>query len=405
MKEGIKNFIKNNFSYKGKEKLSKVTILFIITLDIFVFITLGLGIDFQIKVLNNPHVVYPNQCRTIINSKDLDNINSYFYSSNNFNSKYQTIKDEQMDERCNTLLYKKLTAVKKEHDILTLRKEEKRVLNKLSNVSKELNYLRENYNTVLFEKISSQNIDKSIVKDNISSENIKARYDTYLKQTEELKKEKEKLLKSFSNSKSVNALKEYATLNKVSINKDYKKATKSYNIKKELVTIAFLLPLLFVSFYLMRRYLVHEKYTLYIMFKNILVVVFIPLFVSFVSLIYILIPKVFLERVVRFFYELDIPFIVYYIVIAIFIILFGYIIVKIQKKYKEDSKKFSKNSITQIESYNRNICNVCGNNVNYETMNYCPCCKNKLKMTCKICGEKTINGLKYCINCGVEALK
>ena len=79
MKESLKRFYKNNFVFKGKEKLSKLTILFIITLDLFIFAILNMGIDFQVKILNSPSSSYPSQCRTIINSKDLDNINKYFY--------------------------------------------------------------------------------------------------------------------------------------------------------------------------------------------------------------------------------------------------------------------------------------------------------------------------------------
>ena len=59
MKEFIKKFYSNNFVYNGKEKLSKLTIMFILILNIFIFITIGLGIDFQVKVLNSSTITYP----------------------------------------------------------------------------------------------------------------------------------------------------------------------------------------------------------------------------------------------------------------------------------------------------------------------------------------------------------
>ncbi|MEN5407470.1 hypothetical protein ABE185_06830, partial [Aliarcobacter butzleri] len=51
-------------------------------------------------------------------------------------------------------------------------------------------------------------------------------------------------------------------------------------------------------------------------------------------------------------------------------------------------------------SYNKNICNICGNKVDYIFMNYCPCCKNQLKIECKVCNKQTISVLDFCMNCG-----
>jgi hypothetical protein len=400
MKNLFKNFYSKNFVYKGKEKLSKLTILFIFLLNVFIFITIGLGIDFQIKVLNNPNVAFPYQCRTIINTNKIDDFNKYFYSSKDYSSKYQSIKNEEMDVRCNTLLNEKLKVVKKEHDIKELKNTQSKIDTKLNKVSTELLYLRENYNTVLFEKMSSQNSSKSIIKDEVSSENIKLKYNEYLKENEKLKKEKENLLKQFKNSTSVKNLVFFVQENKKQIKEDYKNLTKSYAIKKELIALLFLSPLLFLSFYIMKRFLANEKYTLYIMFKNIMVVIFIPTIISLISLIYILIPKIFLEKVLRFFYELEIPFIVYYLVVAALVLVFGYIIVKIQKRHRESIKKLEDNSISKIESYNKSVCNKCFNKVDYLRMNFCPNCKNELKVKCKSCEKETINGLDYCTNCG-----
>lgn len=396
MKESLKSFYKNNFVFKGKEKLSKLTILFIITLDLFVFAILGLGIDFQVQILNSPNSSYPNQCRTIVNSKDLHNINKYFYSKNNSNHKYQNIKDEQLDQSCKTL-FDKLSVVKKEHNILTLRKEQKKLLKDLSQVSKELDFIRTNYNTSLFESIENNTSIQN--KQNTINNDIKQKYNIYTKKLEDLKKEKEKLSNTFSNSNSVKELTTYIKSNKKLINDNYKSLRKSYEIKKELITLAFLSPLFLLAFYLMKNYLLKENYILYIISKNILVVVLIPAFLSFVSLIYTLLPKVFFEKLLKFFMDLEIPFVVYYFAIAVLILIFTYIIIKIQKRYKKEGEELKNNSISKLESYNRSICNDCGNKVNYETMNYCPNCQNQLRVDCTSCNNKTIKSLKYCSSC------
>jgi hypothetical protein len=403
MKEFIKNFYSNNFVYNGKEKLSKLTIMFIAILNIFIFITIGLGIDFQVKVLNSPTVTYPYKCRDVLNNNHIDDFKQYIYSKEQYNNyyeeNYQGIKDLQEDSRC-VLINEKINLIKKEHNIKELISSSNKLLNNQSKIDSELSYIRENYNTVLFEKMSSQTQDKSIIKDDLSTQNIKEKHDAYIKEFERIKEELEQLNNNFVKSKSVEELVSFVSTNKEQINLDIESMNKAYSIKRELVTLAFLLPLVFIFFYMMKRYLTKERYILYILFKNILIVSLIPTVISIISLVYELLPKIFIEKVLRFFYEIEIPFIVYYFVITIFIFIFGYLIIKLQKKFKEENNRLKNNSITKIESYNKNICNNCGNRVDFNSMNFCPCCQNKLKVECDSCHHMIIQGLDYCSNCG-----
>lgn len=404
MKEFIKKFYKNNFVYNGTEKLSKLTIFFIILLDILIYSTLNLGIDFQTRILNSPIVTFPYKCRDVINSTNIDDFNSYFYSKDSYNNyyyddNYQEIKDSLIDNRC-FITNTKIEEVKKEHDIKQLIKTQNELLNSENKINNELYYIKENYNTVLFEKLSSQNTDKSIIKDNLTTQNVKEKYETYEKQLAKIQKEKEDFYKTFSDSKSIKDLIVYINDNKQQINDDITKSNKAYSLKIELVTLLFLFPLVFGFFYLMKRYLAKEKYILYVMFKNIFIISLIPTLVSIFCLIYEFLPKIFLEKLMQFFYELEIPFIVYYFVIIVFVFIFGFLIIKVQKRYKENNNKLKNNSISKVESYNKNICNSCGNSVDFKTMNFCPCCQNQLKIECKFCQHKTIKGLSYCSNCG-----
>ena len=408
MKEFIKKFYSNNFVYNGKEKLSKLTIMFIAILNIFIFITIGLGIDFQVKVLNSPTVTYPYKCRDVLNNNDISDFRQYFYTKEKYDDyyyeeNYQGIKDLQEDSRC-VLLNEKINLVKKEHNIKELISSSNKLLNNQSKIDSELSYIKENYNTVLFEKMSSQTQDKSIIKDDLSTQNIKEKHDAYIKELEKIKEEIDQLNNNFSKSKSVEELVSFVSTNKEQINQDIESMNKAYSIKRELVTLAFLLPLVLVFFYMMKTYLTKERYILYILFKNILIVSLIPTVISMISLVYELLPKIFIEEVLRFFYEIEIPFIVYYFVITIFIFIFGYLIIKLQKKFKEENNRLKNNSITKVESYNKNICNNCGNKVDFNTMNFCPCCQNKLKVECDSCHHMTIKGLDYCSNCGKSVI-
>ena len=393
MKEAFKNFYKNNFVFKGKEKLSKLAIIFIVLLDLFVFSILQMGVDFQVKVLNSPYNSYNSTCKNIVTSSKIESLNSYYYTNEN-RYKYNTIQKENISSKCKEVI-SLIDNVKKEHSIKELRKT-KRLLNKeLASVNTQINFYRQNYNTSLFENIQTQN------KEELNSE-VKDKYNNYLAKRKELNTKINQIDKNFASSKSVKKLSSYINENKELIKEDYKAKVKAYEVKKDLITLAFLLPLLLVSFFAMKKYMLKENYILYIIAKNVLVIVSIPTVVSFISLVYTLLPKVFFEKLMRFFANLEIPFVVYYFALAVLVVVFTFIIIRVQKKYKESNSQFQNTSMSKIESYNKSICNNCNNKVNYETMNFCPNCQNKIRVKCKACGDMTVDSLKYCSSCGEE---
>ena len=393
MKESFKNFYKNNFVFKGKEKLSKLAIVFIVLLDLFVFSILQMGVDFQVKILNNPYNSYSSTCKNIVTSSKIDSLNSYYYTNEN-RYKYNSIQKQDISNNCKELI-SLIDNIKKQHNIKELRKT-KRLLNKeLSSVNTQINFYRENYNTSLFENIQTQN------KEELNSE-VKNKYNSYLAKRKELTDKINQIDKNFASSKSVKKLSTYINENKELIKEDYKEKVKAYEVKKDLITLAFLLPLLLVAFFAMKKYMLKENYILYIIAKNVLVIVSIPTLISFISLVYTLLPKVFFEKLMRFFANLEIPFVVYYFALAVLVVVFTFIIIRVQKKYKESNSQFQNTTISKIESYNKSICNNCNNKVNYETMNFCPNCQNKIRVKCKACGNMTVDCLKYCSSCGEE---
>ena len=176
MKNLIKSFYSNNFVYKGKEKLSKLTILVLVFLNIFVLTILYQGIDFQTRVINNPNTKFPYDCRDILNyNTTIDDFNNYIYYSYNYDSQYQNIKDLEIDERCN-LIFEKIKLIKENIDIQSLKNKNDELYNKSYNISSEISYLKDNYNTLLFEKLSDQKTDKSIIKGDLTAQNVKDKY-------------------------------------------------------------------------------------------------------------------------------------------------------------------------------------------------------------------------------------
>ena len=199
--------------YIRSNRLMVFSILAIIFLDIFLLGTIYQGIDFQTRVINSPTVKYPYECRDVLTyNSSIEDFNNYLYGSGyNYDLKYQEIRNLEVDERCN-LISEKISLIRKEINIDDLKKRDQQLYDNEYSLNNQISYLKANYNTILFEKMSNQDSDKSIIKieniqvaspmqksdkpiikDNITSENIKQKYDLLNKEIEKLSKEKENL--------------------------------------------------------------------------------------------------------------------------------------------------------------------------------------------------------------------
>ncbi|OCL82396.1 hypothetical protein [Arcobacter porcinus] len=407
MKNTIKNFYKNNLLYLAKEKLSKITIFLIIILDLIVLNILIDGIDFQSNIVNHPKKIYANSCLSIIDS-DLSQFKSYYYKkSYNLKEEYLSrfyLKEKDyknLDERCLNI-EEKLKEIDKNIDIDKLVSKDKELIKNIEEIENKIAYIEKNYNTVLFQEMANHSEQKSILDDQLNLENIKQKYEENKQTLEELNRKRDELKDSFKSSNVVVELIEYINGIKDDYNNDENDAYKYYYYKIDFLTILFLLPLVIIFFLLVKYFIKKERYILYVVFKNLLYITLIPTIINIFALVYKLLPKLYLEQLILFFYNLDIPFLVYYLMIIVVVAIFILFIIKMQKRFKEQNEKLKKNRISMIKSYNSDKCNSCGNKVDYISMNYCPCCKNNLRSICKSCGKNTISFLHNCQNCGED---
>lgn len=421
--EKIKDIYKNKISYKyqDEKKIEKLSIpakVLIFILNIFIITIITLGIEFQTNILNSPQTKIPYECLSNINNNidniknnekifdiywykyDFDrNLNNNFRNNNYSNSSiatkqvYNEIKDKEQDQRCSNIdnmildiknnieFQKTYIEIKKIDDILKIK-------------NKELEYIKNNYDTTLFEKIANQNEAKSILNNNLNSENIKEKFDNLNNEIINYENNRKKLDEIFKNSKELIKLNSYILENKVDILKENEKLKQSYFIKKHLLVIAFILPMVIFFFYKMQKENINQNYTKYMISKNILFITSFFLIINCISLINNFIPHYFIKNFLMFFYNLNIPFIFYYILMIVAVILFSYFISKIQNKKQE------KTNINFIENYEKNICSSCNIKVDYIHMNNCPNCGNELKRKCGKCNSFTIKSFNCCFNCG-----
>ena len=413
----MKFFYKLKLSYqqdsKNIEKLTRWSVLFILILDLFVYTGIEMGITFQTSTLNSPETKFTYQCRNIMqNTANITNPDwsgySYTHNMGYQNNDYiyangttagsqnviRNIKQKELDERCSEL-QGRITAIKNTKELETIKSSIKSLEKTSTKYADDLRYIQNNYNTVLFEKIANQQESKSILEMDLEAKNVKAKYDDLQHNIATTKKNIEDLKNQFSTNSLVLGLYDFILLHKDNVLNDYKTATNKYFLKKAGIIVLFLLPIALLFYWQMNVQNVKRNYTKYIIFKNIFAISMVFLVINTVRIIYNFIPHVFIQKVLMFFYSIQIPFIAYYILLALGIVIFSFIILRIQNFNK--NKKTT--TISFIENYKVNKCDKCGVKVDYLQMNFCPNCSNTLKIKCTKCGVYTIAKLDYCFNC------
>lgn len=410
----IMAFYSNRFKYTGKEKVSKVTWLFIMMLNIFAFTVLTSGISFQGEIYNSYKTYYPRQCINIMKTPDnLLKIDSYYYTSNHLYSDYlygrssskisgeasKEIKKREMSKECLSV-FESIEKIK----ISTNSKAKLELIRKINSEAyknkNDLNYIKAKYDTTLFEKIAEQPQNKSILKDGLTHNNVKKQYNDAKKAYEDKMKKIDNLRQAFKNHPDVQKLYVYINESKEDFLDEYKNRERNSFSKKKIAEILFILPIFMIFYFGMRYFIRKENYIFFLIFKNLAIVSLIPLLFLVGQLIYNHLPKVFISKLILFFYSLEIPFAVYYLLLFIGVILFIGLIVFLQKRYQKKIEEEKNNNLSAGLSYSKSICNSCRKTVNYETMNFCPHCSDFLKETCEHCKEKKIKNLNFCSHCG-----
>jgi len=386
----IKNLYTSNLKYEGTEQLTRLSVFFIIAIDIFVFTVMNYGIDFQTKIINNPKAAYVYDCRSTFKSpSNILSHTNYIYTRSDFSNTYDSIRKQELSPVCQTL-FSKIEKVRSDIDFTAYKKDFISITKEEQKVYKELNRIRKNYNTELFEKMANKSGGNSIVKTRYL--NLKKKHALLIKQLESKKL-------SFEKNKHVQSLHSFVESNK-HIPELYAELIENYHVNTRVLEIIFVLPILLIFLYLSRRFLLEQKYIPHVLTKNLLIVSLIPFTISSGSLLYNYIPHIFIGKVIDFFYSLGVPVLAYYILAAIAIFIGYFIILKIQKNEKIKREQTKNNKLSFRINFNNNVCNNCLNKVNYFDMNFCPHCSDALKIKCDHCEELKIKALKFCHNCG-----
>lgn len=402
----------------NNEPFSKFSIVLIIILDIFLFVTILTGIDSEKDMSPSVSVKYPYQCknhfdpeyqRSVWNSATRGYIYDTFpfseygsfyiptHSDYYSGKKVQTYIDKRVAPLC-TELYEKI-AVFALSDLFKNNKELKNNLrNDKRNVLSEINSIEKRYNTALFEKISSTQQDRD--------KKIRDKYYTLLEKEKSIDKQI-KEIKAISSYKGYQEYVDFVNANRETFNKEYDSYAFWQPFISFLYLLKFTLPLLLLSLLAhrfstspVRKVSVPNKLVTLIS-SHIIIITLLPILMDVLRLIFHIIPKRFLEKIITFLYQYGFIFLGYYFLMFLGIVSIGLVVFFIQRSVakREKLRKEMKEKTLYIDAYNQSRCPNCRNRVDY-SKNYCGFCQEELNRVCSVCHKRTPKHIQYCIECG-----
>lgn len=397
-KEKINNFKTRLLSISGKEPLSKMSLVVILALDIFVVSMIFAGLSDHSALLTSPYEHMPSVCRTAIVEKSwvgeerIDQIQKLILAPEN-SYRYGTrdrLDPEEVNKThpsCQQLLGS-IRSIKGEKEVVQLFRNRKAAQQKRQKLNQAFKKSKDVYDTNLLENIAEKSENSAVPA-------ISSRSRELSLQINELSQNLTGLTKSIETHPAVERFTEklqQLQKDKPSIVSDIKRFDFWYPIKELAWQFLFLIPLCGL-FYFWNKRSINNKSSLQILISShLLVVSFIPVFFKILKLILDIIPHRILESLFNLLVSLRIIAIWHYVIILLAIILALVAIYLIQKKLFSSQKIMEKRLI-------KGACYSCGKKLPNLYQN-CPFCgKNQLK-NCSQCGEPTFIAAPFCIHCG-----
>ncbi|HZF71439.1 double zinc ribbon domain-containing protein [Sulfuricurvum sp.] len=368
------------FDYNN-EKLNAFSIILIILLDIFIFSIIENGITTE-KFKSPPvEVVYPYECQTYFEKdlKDYSDFNEVNYYTDGFGNGVSPI--------CVDLLKELKTFSSSDpfknnaQQIIDLKSKEADIAVSIANI-------QNTYDTKLFEKMASESVGDTL-------QETKSKYYDLLKEQATLKKALESI-PAITSLGGYEALVSYIKAHKAEFEKNYA----SYAFWQSFYAFGWMLvyvvPLFLVAFFFYQK---SSKMLIKLISSHIIAILTVLFLIDLSILIWSVLPKTFLKKIVDLLYSLGLMQLYYYFLIIAAVVIVGYVIYLVQKYSARVKLEARKNGIKKTIA--NSLCPECGFRVDY-TKPFCPNCANRLWKECPKCGENTINGLPFCNNCGEE---
>lgn len=374
------------------EPLSGISVVLLIILDIFIFTNVMIGVEGETAKVPSVSYYYPDDC-----SRHFEKVQTEYKGFNGYRygQSYSAHLRPHLSEYCQDLDTKIENFSLHESFKSNLKKIDE-IHTKQRQNSQRLKQISSQYNTRLFESIAKMPNNSELV-------NAKNEYDEIIRDNKRLKEELE-LIPSVSTLEGYNDYVTYVNANR----EGFIEAKKSYAFWQPFKAyghmLIFVLPLLIFFGYFYRRakrkQLAQIEYNpvVKIISAHIALILALPLVWYTLGLIYHVLPKTLLKRLIEFLVEIGLLSLLNYVAILLVVLFFGGLIYWIQKRTLKQ-----KMAVKKTKNYKKLIswsqCFECEYKIDY-TKPFCPFCGESLHEECPSCGEKMNVHERFCSSCG-----
>ncbi len=388
--------IKNDLLNFKDEPLSRLSILLLIVLDIFILSNVNIGVQAERAKVPKAYHYFPYSCTKHFEAVQTtyDAFDAYHYR------KSYTPSDNSQSQQCQEL-HKKINIFAATQTFKKHLKNTQSLEEKIEQNRRRLDTIAQQYNTRLFERIAN-------MPNNHALKDAKNEYDALTQDSKKLQSELAKI-PSVTSLKGYQAYHDYVTTTKTAFEKTKASYIFWQPFKAYGYMLAFIMPLLLIFAIIYRnsyrKSLRNESYNpvVKIISAHTSVILALPLIWYTLNLIYHVIPKTLLKKLIDFLVDIGLLSLLNYFFLFIVIALFGSAIYLIQKrilKHKQAAKE-GKNHQKLIAM---SECFACHTKIDY-SKNFCPFCGVALHDHCPSCNESVIKHESFCHSCGVAMPK
>ena len=405
IKNHLITFKNRLFRINNEEPLSKLSLIVIIALDLFILFVVFRGLDDHTRQLTSPADYLPYDCREMLvreNWTDADKIeklqqltlSDYNNISYGYDSPFEHTKMERMHPDCR-LFFEKINAIAHDKEILEWFKARQRLVARKNQFTAGFEQSKGVYDTSLLEDIAEPGSGQNKLPSIAQSLKDKARQiDTFDAQISDLEAR-------INNHAKVRDLWAYVSegdpARRDRLVEDIKRWEFRYPFKELFWQMLFLLPL-FIVFYLWSARSVKKDNRLQVLISShLLVIVSIPIFMKILDVVLTLIPRHFFKKFFALLTALRIIAIWHYLVIVVAIGAALLAIYIIQKKV------FNKRRL-ELKRLTKGQCRRCGKKLPANAV-ACPFCGMDQMVNCPACDHPTYAAGEYCVACGKDLPK
>lgn len=407
----MKNIKDSIFAFKDRlvnigseEPLSKLSLVVIVALDIFILFVVFEGLSDHTKQITSPNEYVPYECKEMLINENWSDANFLtklqelvLSEHNNYSYRYDSLLKRNdtavMHNSCKEL-YTKVKLVAEDKELVSLFINRQKLLKEKKQLTNSLKKSKDVYDTMLLENIADEETHSKglpAVKATITSHTIRIETTTQKLINNEAKIIAEPLVTDLRVMLSPNNKYRQAIVD------DFKVFQKFYPLKELGWQLVFMLPLFLIFYIWSSRSVRKDNRVQTLISTHLLVIASIPIVLKIGEVVIDLMPRHFFKQLFNILKSLHIIALWHYVVIFLSVCIGMFVIFIIQKKI------FNKQRIQQ-KRLMTGACYFCGKNLPLGA-NTCPFCGTNQLKSCDNCQEQTYVCGEYCKNCGHELIK